>query len=120
MALCPYGFMVNWADRPLFFEEADGFANPEDKGGPNDYPNPIHKSQRGHIEELSSELDYQDLSAQDYQRNYRKTGAILEMECRAAAHKRTSVEHIPELQEHEYREEEAQFIRRQGIFLAKV
>ena len=89
----------------LFFEEADGFANPEDQRGPNDYPNPIHKSQRSHIEELSSELDYQDLSAQDYKGNYCKTSAILEMECRTAAHERASIEHIPELQEHECREE---------------
>lgn len=89
----------------------DDFGNEKDGRRCEDYYNPIAKGQRHNVEHFASEFHNQYLSEEDdeYYQQEATTFANV-VECRVSALYRLGIKQVPELQEYEYREEEAQLV----------
>ena len=67
------------------------------------------------MEHGTAEGDNQNLTDEDETCNREETAAAFEVEGTAVGHEGSGVEHVPELDEHEESEEEAQFKRRESL-----
>ena len=65
------------------------------------------EGQRRHAEHLTTEGDDQNLADQDHQQDEQKALALLEVEGRLSGEISAGIEHIPELEHHEEREDVA-------------
>ena len=94
----------------LFLEETDQFAYPEHKRCAADDEKPVEDAEGGDIEEFAAHRHYEDLADNDHEGNHHEAARSLEMECRFPGFERTGVEHVPELEENENREEHREFV----------
>ena len=65
------------------------------------------EGQRRHAEHLTAEGDDQNLTDQDHQQDEQKALALLEVEGRLSREISAGIEHVPELEHHEEREDVA-------------
>ena len=93
--------------------QVDKFANPEHRRCAYYDEQPVGHAEGHDAEKRPSTLHYGDLAEDDYQRDEQKSLASFKMESRTPAGKRPGVEEVPELQEHEYGEKQAQLVGRQ-------
>lgn len=94
--------MSLFSDKP----NSEELADPKNQRCERDNYDPIIYAKGNHIEKTSSERHYQYLAEQDDGGYFHKSLASLEMKCRASGLEGPCVEHIPELEEYEDREEQ--------------
>ena len=91
----------------LLAEQTNRFADPKHHRGAGDEDRPVAERQRSHVEHLAAEGDNDDLPDQDHQQDEQKALALLEVEGRLSREISAGIEHVPELEHHEEREDVA-------------
>ena len=91
----------------LLAEQTNRFADPKHHRGAGDEDRPVAERQRSHVEHLAAEGDKDDLPDQDHQQDEQKALALLEVEGRLSREISAGIEHVPELEHHEEREDVA-------------